>query len=241
MMRNWDDGGPIPAALTDYDTAMVFNAVRKLLGGGPEGEGLERIGGVPVNYVDQTIRARFPELGVAVGRATTCEVTTNEQGVDALSWDDYYDYLDRTPGPTVTIIKDVDSRPGRGSSLGDIMVLQHKMLGSTGIVVDGTIRDSVGLRRAGLPVWATGHVSGHGLFHVVRYDAPVVVGGLRITPGDLLVADEDGVIAVPDSIDLDELVRELAAIRDKEALLAAQYEIPGMTLAGIREYFKTYF
>lgn len=232
---------PDPSAITDFDTAMVFNAVRTLLGGGPEGEGLEHIGGVPINYPDQSLRSMLPELGCAAGYATTCEVTTNDIGVDALPWEEYHDYLDRTPGPTITVIKDVDSRPGRGASLGDIMALQHGLLGSRGIIVDGTIRDSAGLRKAGLPVWATGRVSGHGLFHVVRYDAPVIVAGLRITPGDLLVADEDGVVSVPESIGPDALVAELTMIRERETLLAAKYREPGMTLAGIREYFKTYF
>jgi len=232
---------PDPSGITEFDTAMVFNAVRTLLGGGPEGEGLEHIGGVPVNYADQSLRSMLPELGCAAGYATTCEVTTNDIGVDALPWADYYDYLDRTPGPTMTIFKDVDSRPGRGATLGDIMALQHGLLGSQGIIVDGTIRDTQGLRRAGLPVWATGRVSGHGLFHVVRYDAPVVVAGLRITPGDLIVADEDGVISVPASIEPDALVAELASIRERETALAAEYARPGMTLAGIRTYFETYF
>ena len=121
------------------------------------------------------------------------------------------------------------------------MALQHGLLGSRGIIVDGTIRDSSGLRRAGLPVWATGRVSGHGLFHVVRYDAPVIVAGLRITPGDLLVADEDGVVSVPESIGTDALIAELAMIRERETALAAEYRKPGMTLAGIRKYFTTYF
>lgn len=74
---------PDPSAIADYDTAMVFNAVRTLLGGGPEGEGLEHIGGVPINYPDQTLRSMLPDLGCAVGHATTCEVTTNDTGVDA--------------------------------------------------------------------------------------------------------------------------------------------------------------
>ena len=57
-------------AIADFDTPSVFNAVRTLLGGGPEGEGLEHEGGVPVNYTDHTMKAMLPELGMAVGYAT---------------------------------------------------------------------------------------------------------------------------------------------------------------------------
>ncbi|MDA2979776.1 MAG: hypothetical protein O3B42_08480, partial [Actinomycetota bacterium] len=137
-------------AISTFDTPSVFNCVRSLLGGGAEGEGLEHRGGVPVNYTDYTMQAMLPELGMAVGYATTCEVTTNNRDYADLPWDDYYDYLDATPGPTITFIKDVGTRSGRGSSIGDIMAEQHKMLGSKGMVVDGTIRDIGGLRRAGI-------------------------------------------------------------------------------------------
>ncbi len=42
------------AALATFDTPSIFNAFRTLLGGGPEGEGVEHQGGVPVNYTDHT-------------------------------------------------------------------------------------------------------------------------------------------------------------------------------------------
>ncbi|HUG74716.1 MAG TPA: hypothetical protein VMM81_03470 [Acidimicrobiia bacterium] len=227
----------ILAAIAGFDTPSVFNAVRTLLGGGPEGEGLEHRGGVPVNYTDHTMRAMLPELGMAVGYATTCEVTTNNRDFPELSWDSYYDYIDATPGPTLTIIKDVGTRPGRGSSIGDVMSTQHKMLGSKGMVVDGTIRDIAGLRRAGLPIWGWGQVPGHGLFYTTRFDAPVTVADLAISPGDLLAADADGVVKVPSRVDPGELLEELRAIRRREDALNAEYAKPDADLAAIRAYF----
>lgn len=225
------------STIAGFDTPSVCNAIRTLLGGGPEGEGLEHRGGVPVNYTDHTMRAMLPELGMAVGYATTCEVTTNNRDFPDLSWDSYYDYLDATPSPTMTVIKDVGTRPGRGSSIGDVMSTQHKMLGSKGIIVDGTIRDIHGLRRAGLPIWGWGQVSGHGLFHTSRFDAPITVADLAVSPGDLLAADADGVVKVPSSIDPAELLAELRAIRRREEALNAEYARPDADLAGIRSYF----
>lgn len=229
------------SGIAAFDTPSVFNAVRSLLGGGPEGEGLEHRGGVPVNYTDHTMRAMLPELGMAVGYATTCEVTTNNRDFPDLPWDAYYDYLDATPGPTLTVTKDVGTRPGRGSSIGDIMAEQHKMLGSTGMIVDGTIRDIGGLRRVGIPVWGWGQVSGHGLFYTTRFDAPVTVADLAISPGDLLAADADGVIKIPASIDPVELLAEMQAARRREDALIPQYYRPGANLAAIREYFEDGF
>ena len=229
------------AGIAAFDTPSVFNAVRTLLGGGPEGEGLEHRGGVPVNYTDHTMRAMLPELGMAVGYATTCEVTTNHRDFPDLTWDSYYDYLDATPGPTMTVIKDVGTRPGRGSSIGDIMAEQHKMLGSRGMIVDGTIRDIGGLRRAGIPIWGWGQVSGHGLFFTTRFDAPVTVADLAVSPGDLLAADADGVVKIPASIDPTELLSEMRAARRREDALILEYAKPGADLASIRRYFADGF
>ncbi|CAN5856675.1 hypothetical protein BH23ACT5_BH23ACT5_00660 [soil metagenome] len=201
------------SAISAFDTPSVFNAVRTLLGGGPEGEGLEHRGGVPVNYIDHTLSAMLPELGMAVGYATTCEVTTNNRDFPDLSWDSYYDYLEATPGPTMTVIKDVGTRPGRGSSIGDIMAEMHRMLGSHGMIVDGTIRDIGGLRRVGIPIWGRGQVPGHGLFFTTRFDVPVTVTDLAVGPGDLLAADADGVVRIPATIDLQQLLDELGASR----------------------------
>ena len=228
----------ILTAIAAFDTPSVFNAVRSLLGGGPEGEGLEHRGGVPVNYTNHTMRAMLPELGMAVGYATTCEVTTNNRDFPDLSWDGYYDYLDATPGPTMTVIKDVGTRPGRGSSIGDIMAELHKMLGSHGMIVDGTIRDIGGLRRVGIPIWGQGQVSGHGLFYTTRFDAPVTVGDLAVSPGDLLAADADGVVKIPASIDPADILAELRASRRREDALILEFAKPGATLASIRQYFS---
>jgi len=228
-------------AIAAFDTPSVFNAVRTLLGGGSEGEGLEHQGGVPVNYTDYTMRAMIPELGMAVGYATTCEVTTNNRDFAELSWDDYYDYIDATPGPMISVIKDVGTRPGRGASIGDIMAEQHKLLGSEGMVVDGTVRDIRGLQRAGIPIWARGQVSGHGLFFTTRFDAPITVADLAVTPGDLLAADADGVVKIPESIDPVALLAELQASRRREEALVLEYVKPGANLADIREYFAEGF
>ena len=228
-------------AIAGFDTPSVFNCVRTLLGGGPEGEGLEHRGGVPVNYTDHTMRAMLPELGMAVGYATTCEVTTNNRDFVELPWASYYDYLEATPGPTMTVIKDVGTRAGRGSSIGDIMAIQHKMLGSVGMVVDGTIRDIGGLRRAGLPVWGWGQVSGHGLFYTTRFDAPITVADLAVTPGDLLAADADGIVKIPSTIDPSDLLSEMQALRRREDALIAEYAKPGANLASIRAYFEDGF
>ena len=48
-------------------------------------------------------------------------------------------------------MKDIDTRAGRGATLGDGMTAAHKHLGVTGIVVDGSIRDLAGIERSDYP------------------------------------------------------------------------------------------
>jgi hypothetical protein len=54
----------------------------------------------------------LPELGMTVGYATTWEVTAINRDFADFTWDAYYDYLDATPGPTISVIMDVGTRPG---------------------------------------------------------------------------------------------------------------------------------
>lgn len=234
--------------LREFDTATLFNAIRRALGGGPEGEGLEAIGGVPVNYTDQSIRCLLPEFGTAVGYAVTFEVAPNYVGPEraavgdqAEKWAGYYDYVERTPGPLIAVMKDVDERPGRGAITGDAMVAQLKLLGVVGVVADASVRDVAGIRRVGVPIWATGQVSGHGLFHLVDYDRPVVAADLPIDPGDLLVADADGVLKFPAGVDPAEVLEIARGIRVQEEGLHAEYARPGATLASVREYMARHF
>lgn len=171
--------------LAAYDTPTVFNAMVK------------RFGLPNEEYTDHTIRCLLPELGSVIGYATTVEVTTNDPDSPAVSWRDYYTHLQNTAGPHITVMRDVDSRPGRGASFGDVMAAMHSKVGVAGVIVDGTIRDLDGIRDVGLPMFAWGVVPGHGVFRPVRIGTPITVGQLRIRPGDIIMADSNGCLRVP--------------------------------------------
>jgi len=211
----------IIASLRSFDSATVFNA-------------LVRHGGLPnEEYTDHTIRCLLPELGPVVGYAVTAEVTTNDPDTAALDWPDYYEVLEAAQGPLVAVLKDVDSRPGRGASFGDGMATVHKRLGVVGAIVDGTVRDLQGIQRVGLPMWAWGTVPGHGVFNVTRINTPVTVGQLRVRPGDLLFADSDGCVRIPNE-QADEILRLAGEVRTMEAEIFAFYNSPGFSVAAMR-------
>lgn len=85
-----------------------------------------------------------------------------------------------------------------GAQWGDVACRYAIEKGLAGVVVQGCVRDVDQVRALGFPVWAT-HIHpihpdkrGHG-----TVNAPVICEGVRVCPGDLVVADGDGVIVVP--------------------------------------------
>lgn len=72
--------------------------------------------------------------------------------------------------------------------------------GLAGVVVDGAIRDSAEISRSGLPVFARAVVANAGgAEYTGEMQIPVQCGGVVVNPGDWLVGDDDGVVAIPAS------------------------------------------
>lgn len=187
--------------LQAFGAATIFNAIVEAMGGTQGGTEFEHAGGQPKCFTGPSLRCFLPVVGSVVGYAVTLEITPNGDGKNAIDQTEFYRVLESTRGPIISVIKDVDYIPGRGAVLGDGDAVMRKALGVKGIVVDGSIRDLVGIKRVGIPVWATGSVPGHGVFSHVNYNTIVNVAGLTIKPGDLLVADEDGCTKIPCEVD----------------------------------------
>lgn len=222
--------------LKELDTATIFNAVVEARGATQGGKELEGQGGVPINYTAPGVTCLLPDHGMAIGYAVTCELTTHDSDAPAISWDDYYDFLNQSPGPMVVIMKDVDTMAGRGASLGDGMAAIHKHLGVTGIIVDGSVRDLAGIDRVGLPVWGTGLTPGHGVLSLVRYNDPVTVNQLLVYPGEIVAADGDGVVKIPEGDDPEKVLEMGREIHRRESGFHAIFDDPDLTWEGIQEY-----
>lgn len=86
----------------------------------------------------------------------------------------------------------------QGALWGELAATFAAKKGIAGIVVDGPVRDVDALSEIGLPVWSTSispaHPEKRGPGSV---NIPVVAGGVLVEPGDVIVADGDGVLAIP--------------------------------------------
>ncbi len=202
--------------LYSLDSATVFNAVVESMGGSQGGLELEGKGGVPLNYMGPEIRSVIPALGKSVGYAVTAELTSNDPDSPSLPWEEHYTALENSPNPTIAIIKDVDSNPGRGACFGDGMAAKYSTLGVSGVIVEGSARDIAGITKVGMPLWATGSVPGHGVLNLISVNKSIVVGSLRIHPGELLIADLDGCTKIPLEVDPNKIANIAKEIQIRE-------------------------
>jgi RraA family protein len=101
--------------------------------------------------------------------------------------------------------------------IGEIMSFIASSRGASGVVIDGAVRDTGALARSDFPVFARAanhrgpYKNGPGEINV-----PVSIGGLIVEPGDIVVGDEDGVVAFPQSI-APELLAAVRAQEEREA------------------------
>jgi regulator of RNase E activity RraA len=87
----------------------------------------------------------------------------------------------------------------RSGIWGELLSTAARNSGCVGVVVDGAVRDVARMRGMGFPVFARGTViyDSRDRQRVIDPDVPVEIDGVRFAPGDLVVADEDGVVVVP--------------------------------------------
>ena len=216
-------------ALKEFDSATIFNAVIEDMGASQGGAELEGKGGIPIIYTGPEIRSLLPGLGRVVGTVVTTEVTPLDPDSAAIPWNEYYDTLDTTPSPVVAVMKDVDPVPGRGACFGDGMAGVHRLCGVTGAVVEGSVRDLAGIEGVGLPIWGSGVVPGHGVFNLISVNRSISVGGLRINPGDVLVAK------IPRESDLEAVLAKAREVSEREQGGQELMRRPGMTYARYKE------
>lgn len=82
---------------------------------------------------------------------------------------------------------------------GELLSTASQRRGAAGAMTDGLIRDIRSIKRLGFPVAASGAIpyDSMGRHEVVAHRVPAVIDGVSILPGDLIVADVDGVVVVP--------------------------------------------
>ena len=117
--------------------------------------------------------------------------------------------------PGDVIVVDAGGLEGNGV-MGDLIATKAKHRGITGFVIDGLVRDLSGLKSVNLPVYAKG-TTPIGPLHrgPGEINFPISCGGIVVNPGDVICADEDGVVVVRQDF-LEEIINALIS-RERES------------------------
>lgn len=161
-------------------TASVADAVDKIAG--------------KRGYMDEAIKPRINEKKIVGPAVTVKEVPTDEFLPPTLA----LDAIDESPAGSVIVI-DIDGE-ANVAVWGGLMAAGGKANNLAGAILDGGVRDVTEIRRDyGFQIFARSISPGTtlGRFKTVSSNEPVVCGGITVNPGDLIVADLDGVLVVP--------------------------------------------
>jgi 4-hydroxy-4-methyl-2-oxoglutarate aldolase len=188
-------------ALARYDAPTLANAIETF-----------DVQPRDVGFADSRIRCMFPELGRMVGYAGTATIVARgaPRPDESVGYDALYSHVRTVRGPRIVVVKDLDDPPAHGSLWGEVHATIFGALGCVGCVTDGAVRDLDEARGMGFHFFAAGPAVSHAYVRVQTVGEPVEIGGLLVAPGDLLHADQHGVLKIPL-----EIAAELPAAADR--------------------------
>ncbi len=91
----------------------------------------------------------------------------------------------------------------RSGIFGELLATAARNSGCAGVIVYGAVRDVAQMREMGFPVFATAKnpYDSQNRQRVIDIDIPVVIDGVVFNPGDVVIADEDGIVVIPQAIE----------------------------------------
>lgn len=131
------------------------------------------------------------------GRARTVKFVPDTNIDPAKPYDDAIDFIDGTlPGELIVIATD---QANASAFWGELFSAAAKGRGATGVITDGNLRDSDKIVAVNFPAFSRSRrpIDFRGRMKVDSQQVSVLVGGVTIRPGDLVAADDDGVVVIP--------------------------------------------
>jgi regulator of RNase E activity RraA len=138
-----------------------------------------------------------------------------------------------TMAPGCVAVADASGGVADAGIFGDILAARMVRRGVAGLITDGAIRDIEGVRATGLRVYARGVAAPPSVAGLtfVGWQQPIGCGGVAVFPGDLVVADQDGAVVIPQAL-VSEVV-PLAVEQERFEVWVMQEVRRGVALPGL--------
>ncbi len=145
-----------------------------------------------------------------------------EAGIERIS--SYLDLFPQLPPDSVLVSVNPGSEVGHFGELTGTSAQRH---GCVGVILDGNLRDIAGLREIGLQVFYRdlSPLNAIGRWEMAAAQVPVTIGGITIYPGDVIVAEFDGVVVVP-------AAEAERVLETAEAIVSSETQVRGEMAAG---------
>jgi 4-hydroxy-4-methyl-2-oxoglutarate aldolase len=133
------------------------------------------------------------------GPAVTVLLKREEHKEGAAASQGMLDAIDSSPAGSVYVMVLEGEGSADYAGIGGLMATAMKYRGFAGAVIDASVRDTPQIRRLQFPVFSRGIAPSTTInhFRVSGVNVPVMCAGVRVNPGDIVTADEDGVAVVP--------------------------------------------
>ncbi len=214
------------------DTCLASNAIERF------GVRLRNEG-----FILGSVRCMLPNLPPMLGYAATARFRSSMPPVSGGCYHDrmdWWSYLASIPEPRVMVIEDVDHSAGTGALVGEIHAAIGVALGCVGHITNGAVRDLPAVEAMGFHLFAGSVAVSHSYAHIVEFGEPVEIGGLKISPGDLMHGDRHGVHVIPLAVAA-ELPKMAAEIERNERELVEFCRSPKFSLDELSERLQRSF
>ncbi len=219
--------------LKRYPTPTVCNAIE-----------LFNVRSATEGFMLPEIVCRFPDLDPIVGYAATATFHARQPAAPGAAVDmkAYYEHILAQPAPRILVAQDLDEQP-IGALFGECNGTLHQALGCVGHITNGGVRDLDETRRIGFQFFSGCVQVAHAYVHLEDFGQAVAVGGVTVSPGDLIHADKHGVCLIPSEV-APKLAEACAAMEELERprieLARSADFTPDRYVAVVEEFWQRY-
>ena len=217
-------------ALREIDTPTICNLIEMAK---PSRRGY--------GYTVEHLHCLLPDMKPIVGYAKTATMRAKQPSKYSPEEylqirNSYFDYLDQGESPKISIVQDLDERPGYGAFWGEVFSACHKALGCVGAVTNGSIRD-LDMIADNFQLLAGVIAPSHAYIHLVDWDCEVNVHGMVVQDNDLIHADRHGAVVIPGDV-VAEIIDALDLMLRREKVILDVARGPDFSVEKLKDAWK---